>query len=245
MSVAPYGVGFWRAQGKRHKLRLDVPKYSKRSWQFYLGYAACLISDSGRINRLGKQHYKALLVAAYEVAFAWRLNTRQAADAFNFRWRAAEPEIASRRVEVQLYQLIKYASRPVVDASVNQLVESFLRGVPASRLPQLLQWASPSLARSSEHQPYGVYNAQLLVAIVCYRAPTLKARLPVITNQPNKQLSVSQASDLVLTVLGDLIVDNRKLICRISATAEEAALLTGYSVSAAGAIRQKKGVIRL
>lgn len=225
-------------------MRLDVPKYPKRSWQFYLGYAACLLSDIGRINRLNKQHYKALLVAAYEVAFARLLDARYPSDVFNFRWRIAEFDIADRR-ELQLYSLIKYASRPVLDVSVNQPVDNFLRGVPAARVPLLLQWAAPCVGRVAEDGSYVVYNAQLLVAIACYRKPALAARFPVVKSPPTKQLSLPQASDLVLTVLGDLISNNRELICRIASTAEEAALLTGYSVSAAGAIRQKQGVIRL
>lgn len=210
-----------------------------------MGYAACLLSETGCINRLSKKHYKALIVAAYEVAFARYLNATRPNDRFSLRWRVADYAFESRRGELQLYQLEKYARRDVLNVSVNQLVEKFLLGVSKARVPVLLEWASPVVGFHFNGGKHAVYNGQLIVAIAGYRIPATKARFSVIKHPLPRQLSLSQASDMVITVLGDLISNNRELICRLSDTAEEAALLTGYSKSAASAIRKNMGVITL
>ncbi len=210
-----------------------------------MGYAACLISETGCINRLGKAHYKALIVAAYEVAFARYLNVTRPNDRFSYRWRVADYAFESRRRELQLYQLEKYARRDVLNVSVNQAAEQFLLGVSKARLPVLLEWASPVVGFHSNSGKHTVYNGQLIAAIAGYRLPATKARFSVIKHPLPRQLSLPQVSDMVLAVLGDLISNNLELICRLSDTAAEAALLTGYSKSAASAIRKNMGVITL
>jgi hypothetical protein len=184
-------------------------------------------------------------MVAYEVAFARRLSSVQANDRFNYRWRVPEIKFDSRRKQIQLFELDKYCHRPVMDVSVNDSAEYFICGIPEFRLPLLLKWAAPVVGHVSGSNQYKVYNAHLIVGMACQRIPTYAPHFQILETVPRHQLSLSQACDLVLTVFGDFIANNRDLICRISSTADEASLLTGYSSSTTSEIRKMFGVINL
>jgi hypothetical protein len=226
-------------------MKLEVPQYSDRSWQFYLGYAGCLLSESGSIKKLGVRHFRAILAVAYEVAFARRLAVGLANHDFNFRWRLSNLEFERRTQSIPLYKLDTFSYQPDFDVSVNPALEQFVRAIPEERLKLLLSWSGPAVGVVPDSGEIKVFTAQLIVAMARHRLPTFAQPLKTLTPLPPRQLSVSQTCHLILEVFDGFVANNSELICCLSETADEAALLTGLSRSRAGEIRQALGAIEL
>lgn len=203
------------------------------------------MSESGWIKNLGRKHYRAILAVAYEVSFAKRMADGLLEEKFNLRWRVPSLEYQKRSQFVPLYKLDIHHFQTNFDVSVNSAADSFLRAIPEERLRLLLKWALPVVGAFPESDQVKIYNGQLIVAMASYKLPTFAPRLKLLASPPRRQLTISESCALTLQTFEQFVANNSELICCLSETADEAALLTGLSRSRASEIRQAVGTIQL
>lgn len=185
------------------------------------------------------------MAVAYEVAFARLLAVGLANGEFNFRWRLSNLEFEPRRQTLPLYTLDAFSIQPDFDVRVNPELEQFVCQILEERFQDLIKWSAPVAGVAPNSVQVKVFNSQLIVAMARHRLPTYAPRLQVLAQPPARQLTVSQSCHLILEVFDEFVANNNELICRLSATADEAALLTGLSRSRAGEIRQALGAIEI
>jgi hypothetical protein len=185
-----------------------------------------------------------MLSTAYGVKFAVLANSVSDGDKFDesFLSKRDKPEVEGRTV--RLVDASCFQPRPITQLSVNTKLEEFLSSVDPDRILQLLNWLKPQVAIDKKGVVH-VLSAAPIVAMARYLAPVRSVRFECLSTPPVTQLSLSQCCDMYISVFQPLVAENRDVICRISASATEAALLTGCSESLAYEIRSKQGALNI
>lgn len=226
-------------------MKLIVPSYPSRSWQIFFGHLNVLIHESGVIERANVRQTRAVLAAAYQVRLArlYPIVPVAANELTSLRLRI--PVTHKRSSRVRLNELIVFAPNPDEDFSISSDFEEFIRDIPEQRLLHFLRWYPPTIGFSNKKPIPTAFTNQLLASLARYRFPQLHVTARRFSSLPTRHLSLLEIASLTDHVFGDFVDRNTELICRLSYTADEAALLIGKSRNTTAIIRNKLGALSL
>lgn len=226
-------------------MRLAVPKHRSGSWQLDLGLASQLISAEGELARVNVWQRRAVLAVAYGVKVARLSGTTPSGGERLFTRRQRRVVDEGARISVRLGDLDVFAPARSLDLSVHERFDQFAAAVPRPRVRELVSWAPPFIAHDARTGRTGVYANQLITALARHLAPDLVVSARQYGRRPVHQLNFEEIGALTLCVFGAFINRNAEIVCRLSGTSAEAALLIGKSLNTAAQIRKRLGVLKL
>jgi hypothetical protein len=226
-------------------MRLSVPKHRPGSWQLDLGLASQLISPDGELTRINVWQRRAVLALAYAVKIALLNGATPSGGERLFTRRQRRVMDEGRRISVRLGDLDVFAPAGSLDLSVHEGFDRFAAAVPRPRVRELISWAPPFVAHDARTGRTRVYANQLITGLARHLAPDLVVSARRYGRRPVHQLNFQEIGSLMLCVFGDFIDRNTELVCRLSGTSAEAALLIGKSLNTAAQVRKRWGVLKL